>query len=146
MVTANLQTVACHCLQQSDISINDGGKIIEPIAVSLLTQVIAVLAASSIVSRPSRKVRESKRKDRDKAVLIKSRLASVRSILDSVVDFLFPVRVYSTLARANINPILLLFLNGTLYFSYIAILIAVFILVCITVSWVCITISQSLLP
>ena len=99
----------------SDISINDGGKIIEPIAVSLLTQVIAVLAASSIVSRPSRKVRESKRKDRDKAVLIKSRLASVRSILDSVVDFLFPVRVYSTLARANINPILLLFLNGTLY-------------------------------
>jgi hypothetical protein len=125
--------------KDSDVSINDGG---EPSAVSLLTEIIAVLAASSIVGRPSRKVREAKRKDRDKALLIRSRLASVRNILDSVVDFLAPVRVYRTLALANINPILLLFLNGILYFSFIAILISV----CIAVSWVCITISQSLLP
>ena len=121
--------------KDSDVSINDGG---EPSAVSLLTEIIAVLAAFSIVSHPSRKVREAKRKDRDKALLIKSRLASVRNILDSVVVFLAPVRVYRTLALANINPILLLFLNGTLYFISIA--------VCIAVSWVCITISQSLLP
>ena len=129
--------------KDSDVSINDGG---EPSAVSLLTEIIAVLAASSIVSRPSRKVREAKRKDRDKALLIKSRLASVRNILDSVVDFLSPVRVYRTLALTNINPILLVVLNGTLYFSFIAIIIAICILVCIAVSWVCITISQSLLP
>ena len=118
--------------KDSDVSINDGG---EPSAVSLLTEIIAVLAASSIVRRPSRKVREARRKDRDKALLVGSRLESVRNILDSVVDFLAPVRVYRTLALANINPILLLFLNGTLYF----VCIAIFILVCITI-------SQSLLP
>ena len=118
--------------KNSDVSINDGG---EPIAVRLLTEIIAVLAASSIVSRPSRKVIEAKRKDRDKALLIKSRLASVRNILDSVADFLFPVRVYRTWALANINPILLLFLNGTLYLISIAIFISV-----------CIAVSQSLLP
>jgi hypothetical protein len=129
--------------KDSDVSINDGG---DSSAVSLLTEIIAVLAASSIVSRPSRKVREAKRKDRDKALLIKSRLASVRNILDSAVDFLSPVRVYRTLPLANINPILLLVLNGTLYFSFIAIIIAICILVCIAVSWACITISQSLLP
>ena len=129
--------------KDSDVSINDGG---EPSAVSLLTEIIAVLAAFSIVSRPSRKVREAKRKDRNKALLVGSRLESVRNILDSVVDFLAPVRVYRTLALANINPILLLFLNGTLYFSSIAVCIAIFISVCIAVSWVCITISQSLLP
>lgn len=121
----------------------DGG---EPSAINLLTEIIAVLAASSIVSRPSRKVREAKRKDRDKALLIKSRLASARNILDLVVDFLSPVRVYRTLGLANINPILLLVLNGSLYFSFAAIVLAFFALVCIAVSWVCITISQSLLP
>lgn len=129
--------------KDSDVSINDGG---EPSAVSLLTEIIAVLAAFSIVSHPSRKVREAKRKDRDKALLVGSRLESVRNILDSVVVFLAPVRVYRTLALANINPILLLFLNGTLYFSSIAVCIAILISVCIAVSWVCITISQSLLP
>ena len=114
----------------------DGG---EPSAVNLLTEIIAILAASSIVSGPSRKVREAKRKDRDKALLIKSRLASARNILDSVVDFLFPVRVYRTLGLANINPILLLVLNGGFYFSFAAIVLAIF-------AWVCITISQYLLP
>ena len=121
--------------KDADVSINDGGELN---VVSLLTQIIAVLAASSIVS-PSRKVREAKRKDRDKALLIKSRLASVRDVLDSFVDFLSPVRAYRPSALANINPILLLVLNGTLYFSFTAIIIAI----CI---WVCITISQFLLP
>ena len=100
--------------KDSDVSINDGG---EPSAVSLLTEIIAVLAASSIVSRPSRKVREAKRKDRDKALLVASRLASVRNILDSVVDFLAPVRVYPKLALANINPILLKLYSNILSLS-----------------------------